>query len=38
MKIFPNRNYIIKFKELLGEEKIVGDLMGNILSEPQGHS
>lgn len=37
MKMFPDRNYIIKFKEPLREERAVDDLMSSFLSEPQGH-
>lgn len=37
MKTFPNRNYIIRFKKPLGEERAVDDLMSSMLSEPQGH-
>lgn len=34
MKMFPDRDYIIKFKEPLGEERAVDDLMSSFLSEP----
>ena len=38
MKIFPDRNYIIKFKKPRGEERAVDDLLSTILSEAQSHS
>lgn len=37
MKIFPDRNYIIKFKKPHGKERAVDDLLSIILSEAQSH-